>query len=88
MTVVEAVAPCYPLSPSMLDISDVAARFIEDQISWTRVIAHNADLYGKRCRHWFTVELILILVQIVLAWFVLSMDGVYCRSDKVCHNQK
>ena len=38
------------------------ARFIEDRISCAREIAHNADLYGERSRHWPTVDPISIFV--------------------------
>ena len=80
--------PARPLSPTMPDISGVAARFIEDQISWTCGIVRNADLYGKRSRHWSTADSISILVQIALAWLVLSVAGVYWRDETTFHNQE
>ena len=55
----------------MLDIGGVAARFIEDRISSTRVIARGGDLYGKRSRHWSTADPISILVRFALAWLAL-----------------
>ena len=61
----------------MLEVSGVAARFVEDRISWTRVVARDADLYGKRSRHWSTADPILILIKIALAWLALTIAGVY-----------
>ena len=53
---------------TMLGIGGVFARFIEGRVSWTRVIARDADLYGKRFRHWSTAEPNSILVWLVLVW--------------------
>ena len=64
---------------TMLDIGGVFVPFIEDRISWTRVIARDTDLYGKRSRPWSTTDPILILVWLALAWLALSLGGVYWR---------
>ena len=69
--------PPVPLAPplsTMLDIGDVFARFIEDKISGTRVIARVADLYGERSRHWSTAEPISILIWLALTWLALSLS--------------
>ena len=61
----------------MLDIGGVFARFIEDRISWTRVIARDADIRAKRSGHWSTADPISILVWLALVWLALSLGGVY-----------
>ena len=65
----------------MLDIGGVFARFIEDRISWTRVIARDADLYSKRFRHWSTTDPISILLWLSLARLALLFGGIYWRDE-------
>ena len=67
--------------PIMLGIGSIFAGFIEDRISCAPEIAHNADLYGKRSRHWPMVYLISIFVWLALAWFSLSIGCVYWRDE-------
>ena len=58
-------------------ISEISG-FVEDRISWSRVIANDVDLYGKRLRHWSTTELISSLILVWAVWLLLSVGGL-CR---------
>ena len=51
------------------------AQTIEDKISWGRVIARNADLYGRRSRHWSTTDPIQLLVGISMVLLLLMIGG-------------
>ena len=58
-------------------ISEISG-FVEDRISWSRVIANDADLYGKRSRHWSTTDPISSLILVWAVWLLLSVGGL-CR---------
>ena len=54
------------------------ARSIEDRISYSRVVARDEDLYGKRSRHWSTADPIQFLVVLLVACLVLTICGLAC----------
>ena len=54
------------------------ARSIEDRISYSRVIARDEDLYGKRSRHWSTADPIQFLVVLLAACLALTICGLAC----------
>ena len=56
------------------------ARSIEDRISYSRVIARDDDLYGKRSRHWSTADPIQFLVVLLAACLALAICGLACDS--------
>ena len=49
------------------------ARSIEDRLSWNRVISRDADLYGKRTRHWFTTDPVSYLFTDWTMWLLVSI---------------
>ena len=80
-TLVPRRLACSSSLPAMLDIGDTFARFTEGRISSTGDIARDADLYGKRSRHWSTADRNSILVWIALTWLALSINSVYWRDE-------
>ena len=66
---------------------DLLAQFVEEQVSWSRAIARDQDLYGKRSRHWSTADPIWSILALFAVWCVMITSSLLSHIPPLTESQ-